>query len=149
LIFKAFGHPFFVSMTEMIFNPKEKSLEISVRIFTDDLEKELSKTCQCKVNLGLDENKTVNTKLLDAYFQNFLKVKIQNQAQKLIWHGYQNEEESTWSFLEIKTEAVENLAIENRILHQSQEKQINFMRLKKPGFDKTVQLAFPEVEARF
>jgi hypothetical protein len=143
------AHPFFVSMTEMVFNPKEKTLEISIRVFTDDLEKELAKSCQCRVNLGEEENHKKMEEILAAYFNKQLKISINQKVQKPGWAGFQNEEESTWCFLEIKTEAPTTLQIENRILHLTQEKQVNLIRYKKPGFDKTIQLAYPETTAKF
>ena len=41
--YTALIHPFFVSMTDINYNDNNKSLEISVRIFTDDLENTLRK----------------------------------------------------------------------------------------------------------
>lgn len=44
-------HPFFVSMTDIKYNPNDKDLEISVRIFTDDLENVLRKYTTTKVDI--------------------------------------------------------------------------------------------------
>jgi hypothetical protein len=35
-------HPFFVSVIDITHNPKERSIEMSVRIFNEDLEKTLA-----------------------------------------------------------------------------------------------------------
>ncbi|HXL58320.1 MAG TPA: DUF6702 family protein, partial [Chitinophagaceae bacterium] len=43
-------HPFFVSMTDINYNSKEKELEISVRIFTDDFENTLRKYHSTKID---------------------------------------------------------------------------------------------------
>ena len=44
-------HPFFVSVTEINHNARDKMLEISCKTFTDDLEKSIEKTANVKLNL--------------------------------------------------------------------------------------------------
>ena len=41
------GHPFFVSVTEINHNAKDKTIEIACKIFTDDFET-LSKSNRCQ-----------------------------------------------------------------------------------------------------
>ena len=43
LPFQARLHPFYVGHTEMVLNSKTGLLEVSIRLFTNDLEKELAK----------------------------------------------------------------------------------------------------------
>lgn len=143
------AHPFFVSMTELAFNPKERALEISVRMFTDDLEKELAGHCRCKVNLGEEGASSKMEPVLAGYVEGHLKIRIDRKNARATWLGFQNEEESTWCFLEIKTALPGSLEVENRLLHETQEKQINLVRYKKPGFDKTIQLVYPDNKVGF
>ena len=44
-------HPFFISMTEIEQDKTNNTLEISVRIFTDDFEKTIRQTYTGKVDL--------------------------------------------------------------------------------------------------
>ena len=44
-------HPYYISMTEIEHDKTNNTLEISVRIFTDDLEKTIRKTYTGKVDL--------------------------------------------------------------------------------------------------
>lgn len=148
--FVAAMHPFFVSMTEIVHRPKEKQLEISVRIFTDDLEKALAKECGCKVDL-IDPKKHDQMEiLLHQYLDKVLAIKVEGKSIKPVWIGFEKEEESTWSYLEVKDVAsVSGLEVENRILHQTQPKQVNLVRFKKEGVDQTRQLAFPDSQVSF
>jgi hypothetical protein len=149
-ILPAFAHPFFVSMTEIIFNEKEKSIQISVRIFTDDFEKELAKDCNCKVDLIAPEKHVLMEPVVWAYFQKVLKISPNNKAVKFQYIGFEKEEESTWTYLEIKNQSVvKELNIENKILHLSQPKQNNLVRFKKKDFDKTIQLSYPQSVGKF
>ena len=41
LVFLGFFHPFYVSVTEINHNAKSKTIEISTKIFFDDLERDI------------------------------------------------------------------------------------------------------------
>jgi len=60
--FLSIAHPFFVSVIDVNHNGKEKSLEVSVRIFTDDLETVLKNQTHATVDLtkAADKVKTIN-----------------------------------------------------------------------------------------
>ena len=146
----SFAHPFFVSMTELIYNQKEKSLEISVRIFTDDLEKELANDCHCKVDLIQKEKHGEMEPILQKYLNKSLKISPNGKPSTFRFVGFEKEEESIWSYLEINNiNEINTLQVENKMLHNTQKKQSNLIRLKNKDFDKTVQLSYPESSARF
>ena len=150
LILPVFAHPFYVSMTEIIFNEKEKSLQISVRIFTDDLEKALVKDCNCKIDLLDAEKHKAMEPILFKYLQKVLKISPNKKAESFQFVGFEKEEESIWTYLEIKNQTgIKDLFVENKILHQTKKKQTNLVRFKKDGFDKTIQLAYPGSMAKF
>jgi len=137
-------------MTEIIYNEKETTLQISVRIFTDDLEKELSKDCKCKVDLLDAQKHTAMEPILFKYLQSVLKILPNNKAANFQYIGFEIEEESIWTYLEIKNQNVpKNLTVENKILHKTQAKQNNLVRFKKSGFDKTIQLNYPNSISKF
>ena len=50
------NHPIYVSVTEIEHNAKEKTLEISCKIFTDDFEKALKATYKTYVDLLKPKN---------------------------------------------------------------------------------------------
>ena len=146
----SFAHPFFVSMTEMVHNEKTKSLEISVRMFTDDLEKELAGSCHCKVDLIQKEKHAEMELILQKYLNKTLNISPNGKRADFKFIGFEKEEESIWAYLEIENVTfINTLTIENKILFQTQKKQSNLMRLKKKNFDKTLQITYPEFTARF
>jgi len=137
-------------MTEIIHNENTKTLEISVRIFTDDLEKELAKDCNCKVDLSKNELHSSMEIMIKNYLKKALKIKKDEKLLDIQFLGFEKEEESTWSFLEVKLQPDANrLEITNKILFQTQPRQSNLIRLKKRDFDKTRQLSYPESTIRF
>ena len=52
-------HPLYISVTEMEYNPKEQALEISCKVFTDDLEKGLGKANDAKVDMYNPKDKVL------------------------------------------------------------------------------------------
>lgn len=145
----SFRHPFFVSMTEIDWKPSEKKLEIAVRLFTDDLEKAISAGCKCKSDLASSENEAVMNKLLVEYIQKNLRIIKGKQTIPLQFIGREKEEESTWSYFEATGDFSSGLEVENTLLFATQEKQVNLIRFRKPGNDKTLQLRYPESRASF
>ena len=65
-------HPIFVSVTEIEHNAKDKTLEISCKIFTDDFEKALRETYKTYVDLLQPKDKTAMNKLVSDYVQKHL-----------------------------------------------------------------------------
>ena len=143
-------HPYYVSMTEIEFNPKEKKLEISVRIFTDDLEKALARSCGCKTDLLSPEKKEAMKPVLDSYLKKKLGISVNGKPVSYSFLGFEKEEESIWSFLEVSLDKIpDQLMVTNQLLYEIQKQQSNLVRYRKPGSDKTLQLTNPEREVRF
>jgi hypothetical protein len=137
-------------MTEISFNPKSGNLEVSVRMFTDDLEKALRLDCNCKVDLSKPEIQEKMKPLLKNYLQKKLHLFPDGKPVDFQFLGFEKEEESTWSFLEIKLpKAPVSLKVENSLLYEIQNQQSNLVRFRKAGFDKTIQLNYPETIVRF
>jgi len=142
-------HPFFVSMTEIGWNPAERKLEIAVRLFTDDLEKALAADCRCKTDLASKANEAAMNKLLSDYIGRHLRISKGKESAKLIFLGREKEDESTWSYFEANGDFSSPMEVENKLLYSTQEKQVNLIRFRKPGTDKTIQLKNPESRAFF
>lgn len=143
-------HPFYVSMTEVQHRPKERKLEISVRIFTDDLEKDLSRHCQCKTDLLNPAMHDRMEPVLKNYLADVLKIKVEGKPVSPGWIGFEKEDESIWSYLEVENVTQpRSLEIENRILFATQTKQVNLVRFKTAAQDVTRQLSYPNSSVSF
>ena len=129
-------HPFFISLTEIRYNPKQKSLEISQKIFRDDLESALSKQQKAKVNFLSPGNKTELEKTVKKYILENNDIYINGEKLPLTYLGYELEEEAVWFYLEAANVPVPKKAdIRNSILHKNFDNQqniINFYLGKSP-----------------
>ena len=138
-------HPFYISMTEMNYNQRDKQIEISVRIFTNDFEKTLRKNCHCKIDLQEGKEKKAMETQVNAYILRHLQIKIDGQPENPVFSGFQQEEESTWSYFVIKNIAqVKKMEIDNSLLYDYTNEQINMLHVKANGKEQTDKLDFPQ-----
>ena len=143
-------HPFFVSVTEIRQNQKTQNLEISSRIFFDDLEKTLEKKYKVKVDiLKPDDPKKVN-ELIASYLQDHLQIKVNGKLVKLKFLGFEIEEEAAWCYLEApQTTPLRRLDIEDAILFESHPLQQNMVHVTVGNKRQSTKLDNPESRYTF
>ena len=136
------AHPFHVSVCDVEFNDKTKSLEISQRIFLDDLEEALRKKSGWTT---LDVVNPTDKKRFDALIKEFvmenLSLEINNKSVKLSYLGHELESDAIWCYLEVT--GVNNLStigVENSVLINTFPDQVNLVHIKKDGKIRSLKL---------
>jgi hypothetical protein len=149
ILFNIF-HPFYVSVTEIEQNQKTGKLQISTRIFYDDLEKALDKRYKTNVNILKPVNKQQVDALISGYVKEHLKIKADNKEMLLKYVGYEIEEEAAWCYFETdKTDPVRNLYIQNNILFEQHESQVNMIHALVTGKRQSSKLDNPKDKVNF
>ena len=122
-------HDFHTSITEMRYNPKTKSFEISLRVFTDDLEKTLSVNNQNKK--FVIENMDKNDPFIEQYVRkHFVVTTPKNQKLVYQYVGKEKERDATWIYLEMPVnEPLKGSKIQNSVLMDSFEDQTNIVNI--------------------
>jgi hypothetical protein len=122
-------HAFHTSITEMRYNPKEKTFEISLRVFTDDLEKTLSANNQNKK--FVIENTDKNDPFIEQYVhKHFVVTTPKNQKANFQYLGKEKEGDATWIYLEMPlNESIKGSKIQNSVLMDSFEDQTNIVNI--------------------
>ena len=144
------AHPFFMSVIDISHNPKEASLEISVRVFSDDLEKTLQQYSKQKINILSPADKAVIEKTLLAYMTEHLKLSVNGKATRFTLLGYEQQMESTWCYFEIEKQPVVNqVGIDCSLLYDYETKQVNIVHVKSKGVQKTYKLDYPKRDISF
>ena len=80
-------HPFYVSVIEIQHNESAATAEISVRIFTEDLEETLRKQSNTPIDLVYPKNKTLMDKQVSAYIRQKLHLTINGKPCELQYIG--------------------------------------------------------------
>jgi len=150
LTFLSFLHPFYVSVTEIEQNRETMALQVSSRIFFDDLERALNRTYKVKTNILRPTDRKQVDAMIAAYVTAHLKIRVNGEPVVLKYLGYEIEEEAAWCYFEtVKTATVKKLEIRNDILFEQHETQINMMHVTVGGQRKSTKLDNPAATASF
>ena len=143
-------HPFYVSVTEINHNASENTMEISSKIFTDDLEATLNKKYNKKLDL-FDANNTVEeNRIISDYIGRHLVMKLDGKPVVMELLGFEREGEAIWSYLQVSgVKAPGKVEITNSILYDAYTDQINLLHVTVKGIRKSTKLDYPKAQAMF
>ena len=152
-VFLSFGftkshHPIFVSVTEIEHNAKDKRLEISCKIFTDDFEKSLRNIYKTHIDLLDVKMKPIMNKLVNEYVQKHLQIKVDGRSLNLNYVGFENIEEAIYSYYQVDNiNTVKKVEITNNILYEYKKEQFNLLHVIVGGKRQSTKLNYPESSA--
>ncbi len=143
-------HPFYVSVTTIEQSRSKTSLEISARIFFDDLEVALKDEFGGKTDLVKTEYTEQNSRLIGQYFSRHFRIKVDGKAVPTEFLGFNIEGEAAWCFLEAKgVTSVQKIEIYNSLLYPSFKEQIHIFHLNINGKKKSSKINNPDALAGF
>jgi len=143
-------HPFYISVTEINHNATEKTLEISCKMFTEDLETVLNATANPKVDISNPKSKDQVNRLLNQYISSHLQLRVNGQPVKFELLGFEEEKEATWSYLQVDSiSSVKTIEILDSLLYDSFKEQINLVHVTVSGNRKSTRLNNPDTSFRF
>ena len=143
-------HPLYITVTEFNHNPKDKILEVSCKIFTNDFETVLEKAAGSKVDLSAPKDKAATDKLIAAYIGRHLRLKIDGKPAQLHFVGSEKEEDGTWSYFQVNDlPAVHRIDVTNDLLYESFPQEINIMHATVGGQRQSTRLDCPVATASF
>jgi hypothetical protein len=123
-------HDFHVCIVEVQHNAQTQSLEITIKLFTDDIERSMRTLGAGQMRLGdTRELPDADAKLL-AYLQNRLALRINGQAVAYRWVGKEVELDALWCYVEVPDVAeLKQLEVTNRILLEIFDDQANVVHV--------------------
>ncbi|MGI8636470.1 MAG: DUF6702 family protein [Segetibacter sp.] len=143
-------HPFYVSVTEMNYNAKSKSFEISCKMFAEDIEGVLKQNYKTQVDLTNDKLQAQNNNMLNDYMLKHLSFTIDSKPVSFRFVGYEKEKESVYCYLElINVPAVKKMAVNNSILYDFKTEQINIIHVMVNGKRESTKVDYPQSLASF
>lgn len=134
--FELEAHPFYISLTDMVYNDDRKRIEIAQKIFWNDMEVALANASGQQVNFLRPENPEELEQIIESYVLLHNKVEVNGEAIKLSYLGHEIEEDAAWFYMESEeiTEPKE-VTIFNSLLigdFPTQQNIINFYKNRKP-----------------
>lgn len=117
-------HKFYVSVSQINFVPTKKALEITSRIFIDDLDLALEKKFKKKVYLATPKEVPDSKELLQKYFNEKFQIKINGQIKPIQFLGKEEEENVFVCYFRVKeVEKITTLEIKNTLLMEHYDQQ--------------------------
>jgi hypothetical protein len=143
-------HPLYVSVTEFNHNAKDKIVEISCKIFTNDFETALEKTYHVKVDLSSPQDKKAADKMVGDYIIKHLQLKVDGKSVALEFVGSEKETDATWSYFQVSNmPSVKKIEINNSLLYETFDGQINIMHVSVGGNRQSTKVSNPDAYALF
>jgi len=137
-----FLHPIHLSVSEINYNEKDKALQITSRIFLDDLE--LSIRNQLKQpDLDLLEPGTGLTteQLISNYVLKNFTVKLDGKLQKLNFLGFEREDPAVICYIEIENvKKFKTIEVKNEVIMETHDDQSNLIHITYKGPVKSLRL---------
>ncbi|MBS1491163.1 MAG: hypothetical protein JSS93_11600 [Bacteroidetes bacterium] len=135
-------HPVHISVTEINYNEKNKSLEIISRVFVDELE--LGVRAQRKepeLDLLAPPAATTTKDLVSAYYRLHLRVKIDGRPVLLNFIAYEKEDISIVSYIEIENvKKLKTIEVFNDLVTEIHDDQSNLVHVTYKSPVKSVRL---------
>ncbi len=128
-------HDFHTSISEINFNTKNNTWEVSVRIFTDDLENILSK--QHKKEIRIEKNEKKYDDLIQKYVQENFELIHKKQKANFKWIAKEVDADVVWVYFELKFDKKQTtFQLKNSILIETFNDQLNlnnfiYQKIKK------------------
>lgn len=124
-------HPIHVSVTEVDFNEKNKSLEIVSRIFIDDLELSIRGE---KGNESLDLlhplDGLTTDQLVSEYLRNHLRVKVDGKPSKINYLAHEIDGLAMVCYLEIEgVRKMKSIEVTNSVIQETHADQSNLVHV--------------------
>jgi hypothetical protein len=141
-------HPFFVSVTEINHNAKNQTIEVSCRMFYDDLEKALNTRYHTHVDIVKPADKAKLNQLISDYIKRHLIIKADGKAVGLTYIGYEIQEDGAWCYFEAKGIAtVKRVDVHDELLYNEHPEQINMLHVTVNGERKSTKVNNPDADA--
>jgi hypothetical protein len=124
-------HPIHISVTEINYNEKSKSLQITNRVFTDELELGVrAQRKEAELDLLEPKNGITTKQLVQDYLTTHIKIKIDGKPVKLNFLGFEREDISIVSYIEIENvKKLKTIEVFNDIITEIHDDQSNLVHV--------------------
>ena len=126
-------HDFHVSHTTLHYNTAQESMEITVRVAIDDLEKTLETKSSGKLKLGSPKENKSSDQYIKNYFDHQVQISINEKMAAYTWIGKEIAKDlhDIYLYFEIPdcnpSGNIESVTIENTLFLERSHKQTNIV----------------------
>lgn len=140
-LYFSFLHPLHLSVVDIHHNTENRSLEITQRLFADDLEDALRQFTGGKVDVLNPPDPDHLKKIIGDYVRQNFDLYLNDKAAKLNYLGYEREEDAIWVYLEVpKVPDFRSIEVTNTVFFEMFDDQTNLINIKKDGKIRSLKL---------
>lgn len=135
VLFSAFSaHKFYVGMFQLEFVPQKKEIQITTRLFIDDVNEALEKKYRKRTFIAEDKESKEEQVFLQNYIAEKFKIKINNQPKSFVFLSKEVDNNVLICYFKIKDiPKVNSLEIENSIMTELFSEQQNIIQFNNNG----------------
>lgn len=135
-------HKYYISVTQVDYVKAKKAVQITSRIFIDDLESLLVERYDENITLAENNELVVVDEYIERYLKNKIKLKINNLDVNFNFIGKEYDGDIVRCYLEIKNVAsIESIEIKNQVLFDLYDDQQNMIKFKINSKHKSFMLS--------
>ncbi len=140
--FLIFLHPIHLSVSEINYSDKDKALQITSRIFLDDLELSIrNQRKQPDLDLLEPGPGLTTEQLISEYVIKRFSVKLDGKAQKLNFLGFEREDPAVICYIEIENvKKFKTIEVKNEVIMETHDDQSNLIHVTYKGPVKSLRL---------
>ena len=146
-------HPFHVSVCSIHHSPDEQTLQITQKIFADDLEEALTAASTSgPIDVLNPPDPDALDALIDDYLRNHLQITVNGQVTEATYLGHEREEMALWCYLEVSgVPDIQSLSVRSTILTNTFDDQTNIVHVEYQNALKSMKLAkdYPDDQVTF
>jgi hypothetical protein len=132
-------HKFYMAIFQVNYAPEKKMLQITSRIFIDDLNLALEKKYGKKTNLGLEKETVEDLNLLKKYFNENLIIKVNGQTKPVAFLSKDVEGDVLICYCRVTEVAkLQSAEITNTVLTHWNSEQQNILHFNAFGEKKSL-----------
>ncbi|NAS29518.1 hypothetical protein GTQ40_00900 [Flavobacteriaceae bacterium R38] len=127
------AHKFYLSVTEINYSEKDKSIQLLSRIFIDDLEELLNDRYEIDLNLTSSNELENAEDYIERYVKSKILLKIDGKDVSYNFLGKEYDNDVIKCYLEIEDidiNSIETIEIENQLFFETFEEQQNIVHFK-------------------
>ena len=134
-------HKFYVALYQVNYAPEKKMLQITTRLFIDDLNDAVAKKYKRKINLGSEKETEEDLSLFKKYFAEKFTIKVNGQIKPIVFLSKEMEGDVLICYFSIKDiHKINTLEIYNSVITDNNSEQQNIMHFNVSGIKNTLLL---------
>jgi len=134
-------HKYYVAVFQLEYVPQKKVVQITSRIFIDDLEAALNKKYSKKLGIGSAKELAETTDLLKQYLNENIHIKINGKAKTIKFLGKETEDDVLICYYTVPADPkVKSVEMTNTVLFETFDDQQNIIHTKVNGDKKSLLL---------